>query len=444
MANEGRWSRLARIGGLTTRVTSSVIGQKVASVLRPGEAAKAAADRNYVENAERIVDTVSRLKGAAMKVGQQLAVAASNMDLPPEVSQVLGKLHAEAEPVPFAIIREDIEASLERPLGALFAWFDEKPLGTASLGQAHLARLPDGREVVVKVLHRGIDTSVSTDLMALKAMFVAGRAFRRDPAELDDIFAELKDRLEEELDYLHEAANIRLFEQNWGDDADLALPRVHPSHSSDRVLVMDRVPGVPLDKFLETATPAARARAANTLIKLYYRSVFHHRALHADPHPGNYLFSADGRVGLLDFGCVKRFDEFWLAHYAQAALAGLDGDRPRCLDACREIGGITGNTPAAGEALWLLVELMAAPIRAPEHEFGGPDDHILDAVPGIVKEIMKYPEIRAPKDLILLHRTLAGLYTMTRKLGHRVALEPIVRSHSQHAIDVARRLAMGG
>jgi predicted unusual protein kinase regulating ubiquinone biosynthesis (AarF/ABC1/UbiB family) len=442
MAKESRWSRLAKLGGLTTRVTGSVLGQRVANVLRPGD--KAATDRNYIENAERIVETVSRLKGAAMKVGQQLAVAANNMDLPPEVAKTLGKLHAEAEPVPFAIIREDIEKSLERPIGDVFAWLDEKPLGTASLGQAHLARTLDGREVVVKVLHRGIDTSVATDLMALKAMFVAGRALRRDPQELDDLFAELKDRLEEELDYLHEAANIRLFEANWGDDPDLALPRVHPEISSERVLVMDRVPGVPLDQFLRTATPEARARAASTLIRLYYTSVFHFRALHADPHPGNYLFSPDGRVGLLDFGCVKRFDEFWIAHYAEAALAGLEGDRQRCLDAVREIGGLHGTTPEAAAALWALVEAMAAPIREPVHRFGGPTDDVMERMPGIVKEIMKYPEIRAPRDLVLLHRTLAGMYTMARKLGHEVALEPIVRSHSEHAIAVARRLAMGG
>jgi hypothetical protein len=141
---------------------------------------------------------------------------------------------------------------------------------------------------------------------------------------------------------------------------------------------------------------------------------------------------------------VKRFDEFWIAHYAQAAISGLEGDRARCLDECREIGGWRGNTPAAGDALWALVDTIAGPIRAPTHRFGGPTDDVMEKMPGIVKEIMKYPEIRAPKDLILLHRTLAGLYTMARKLGHEVALEPIVRSHSEHAVAVARQLAMGG
>jgi predicted unusual protein kinase regulating ubiquinone biosynthesis (AarF/ABC1/UbiB family) len=431
-------SRLARLGRLTSRVTGSYVGQKVADVFRNEEDRHRALERLHIDNARQIVETVGKLKGAAMKIGQQLAVAASTMDMPPEAARLLGKLHNEAEPVPFSIIRADIEASLERPLTEAFAWFDENPLGTASLGQAHLARLHDGRDVVVKVLHRGVDDGLSADLMALKAMLIGGRVLMRDKEELDAIFDELKDRLEEETDYLHEAANILLFERLWGHDERLRIPRVHPKLSSERVLTMDRLPGVGIAAFVKSATPAARQRAGETLADLYFRSVYEHRALHADPHPGNYLFEPDGRVGLLDFGCVKRFDEYWLAHYARAAIAAIDLDKERCLAECRELGGWVGDTPEAGDRLWAFVDLMAAPFRRDRYVLGGPEDTVMDRIPDAVRSVMRYPEIRAPRDLIMLHRSLVGMYALARELVTEGNWGRLSRGYAEHAIRVAQ------
>lgn len=443
MAKESRLTRLARLGGLTGRVGASYVGQRVQGLLRgpdDGEHLR----RVHIDNATRIADAMGRLKGAAMKVGQQLAVAASSMDLPPEVAAALGRLHAEAEPIPFAIIREDVERALERPLSAVFERFDERPLGTASLGQAHAARLPDGREVVVKVLHRGVDDSVGTDLLALRGALLSGRALGRDRAELDAWFDEIRARLEEEVDYLHEAKNLRTFQRLWGDDPDLRIPVVYPELSTERVLVLDRLPGVPLDRFLETATPEARLRAGRAIARLYFDSVYRHRTLHADPHPGNYLFEADGRVGLLDYGCVKTFDPFFVGHYARAALAGVRGDKAACLAACRDFDGWTGHTPEAGEALWALIDTIAVPFRTPDFVIGGPQDHVLDRLAPIVQRIARHPEVRAPADLIMMHRAFTGMYTLVRRL--RVAVDPssISEPAARYAVEVAERLGRGG
>jgi predicted unusual protein kinase regulating ubiquinone biosynthesis (AarF/ABC1/UbiB family) len=439
-SNSDKLTRLARLGGLTSRVASSYVGQKLAGAFRDDAENKKAIDRAHIDNATRIADTFGKLKGAAMKVGQQLAVAASTMDLPPEVAQALGKLHSAAEVVPFASIKADIEASLGKPLAEAYAWFDPQPLGTASLGQAHAARLHDGTEVVVKVLHRGIDGSVSADLMALKAVLVGGRVLQRDREEMDEIFDELRDRLEEECDYLHEAKNLLEFERLWAGDADIRIPRVHPQFSSERVLTMDRLFGVPVDRFVEAATPAARERAGNALAKLYFTSVYKNRTLHADPHPGNYLFEPDGRVGLVDFGCVKRLDGYWLAHYARGALAGIAGDKERCLAHCKEFGGWMGNTPEAGDALWELVDRMAIPFRQASYELGGPDDTVMDDIPDIVKRIMRYPEVRAPRNVIMLHRSLVGLYSMARKLHVRGNWGALAHHQANYAIKQAEAM----
>lgn len=431
-------SRLARLGSLTGRITSSYVGQKLKGVLTDEDARKRAMQKLHIDNARHVVETVSQMKGAAMKLGQQLAVATSAMDLPPEVASMLGKLHAEAEPIPFEHIQQDVEKSLGKPLTTLFASFDRKPLGTASLAQAHAATLHDGTRVVVKVLHRGISENVATDLMALKAVILSSRALKRDPAEMDAIFEELRERLEEELDYLHEAKNLLEFGQAWANHPDIRIPRLFPEFSTDRVLTMDHLPGVPIDKFAATASPAAKQRAGNALAELYFKSVYVHRMLHSDPHPGNYLFDEDGRVGVLDFGCVKRFDEFWIAHYASAAMAAIAGDKQACLDGCRAIDGWMGETPEAGDRLWDFIETMAVPFREKGYELGGPADDVLDQLPATVKAVMRYPEVRAPKDLIMLHRALTGLYTMGRKLRVRGDWGAISEAHATHAIAYAK------
>jgi predicted unusual protein kinase regulating ubiquinone biosynthesis (AarF/ABC1/UbiB family) len=440
MAKDGKGSRLgrlARLGGLTGRVGSSYVGQKVRGVFLDGETRDRARKRLHLDNAKEIVSTLGRLKGAAMKVGQQVALVSEQLDLPPEVAGMLAKLHSKAEAVPFPVIREDIESQLDMPLSEAYSWFDPLPLGTASLGQAHAARLPDGTDVVVKVLHRGVDISVDTDLLALKTLLLGSVAFRRERSEIDELFDEIAERLKEELDYFQEAANITAFNEAFGDDPRIRLPKVIGTHCNARVLTMSRLYGASLETFLEEAEPEVRERAGQNLAELYYEMVFKHRLLHADPHPGNYLYEPDGRVGFIDFGCVKRFDEFWVAHYGSAALAAVRGDKQTLLDECREIGGWQGNTPEAGDALWSFCDMLAVPFRESDYVLGGHEDSILDRLQGPVRDIMRYPEVRMPRDLIFMHRSLAGMYAMARRLQVKADFGAILERNATLAIDRA-------
>ena len=412
-----RLRRLARLTGITSQVTGSYLGQQVKSALRGGkEPTKEELDQLHVENTGRVVEAMSKLKGAAMKVGQGMAMAARSLDLPPEVAQQLSKLNNEAEPVPFSSIREDVERELEGKLSDLFQSFDEEPLGTASLAQAHRAVLPDGTDVVVKVLHRGIDDSVQTDLAALKTVLIGSRMLRRDRAEIDAAFAEIQARLEEELDYLQEAANIYAFHELWGDDPDVRVPRVHSAYSTERVLTMDRMKGVHVEEFVKTATPEARQRAGETLARLYYTMAFRHRVLHADPHPGNYLFDEDGTVGLLDFGCVKRFDEFWIGRYCKIAKYAIAGDRSRALYESREMGALNGKDPRSAEALWEFFDALAIHLRRGPFQLGGPEDTIIPDIRPSARALGLHPQVRVPSDVIFLHRSLGGIYSIARRI----------------------------
>ena len=437
-SGEGRLRRLARLGGLTTKVTRSYIGNRVKNALVSEENRRKAREKLHIDNAKEIVETVSRMKGAAMKLGQQMAVMAQSLDLPEEVGATLSRLHKDSEPIPWAIIEEDLQAELEGEVGDHFSWFDKEPLGTASLGQAHVARLLDGTEVVVKILHRGVEHSVDTDMMALKAILLSGRVLRRDREEIESAFDEIQARLREELDYLQEAANIEAFQRMYAGDDRVRIPRIHADLCTERILTMDRLPGMHLEAFLEQASPEARQRAGVTLAEIYYEMVFRHRTLHADPHPGNYLFESDGRVGLVDFGCVKRFDEFWIGTYAVAAVATHHGDREAALRASEDLGSWDGQTPAHGDLIWEFCEVLGKGFRMGEIQLGQHREQFMEDMRPVIKKFIRTPQVKIPKDVLFMHRSLGGLYSLARQLECCTDFGAIMLSNAQYAVDRAQ------
>jgi len=415
-----RLGRLARLGGLTSKVGSSYMAQQVTGLFQGEEARKQSRRKLHIKNAEIVAETMGSLKGAAMKLGQTVALMTESMDLPPEVSASLRTLNDKAEPVPAILVKKCIEKELEQPVSEAFSRFEDKPLGTASLGQAHAAWLKDGTPVVVKVLHPNIERSIDSDLSALRSMFITGRVINRDKAEIEAVFEEMRERLHEEIDYYQEAANLEFFRASLSHMDGLRIPGTYPEQSTARVLTMDRLGGVPIDAFLEAAPEAAHRRAADTLADSFHEMVYELRAIHADPHAGNYLFEPDGTVGLLDFGCVRRYDEHWIANYARAGLTAVAGDRPQAMRHYIEMGCLLEeHRPEAADVLWEMIEIIVAPFQVGEYQAGSEEDRIQEKVNAIVPKILRYPEIRSPREFIYLNRALSGMYSMQRRLGAR-------------------------
>jgi predicted unusual protein kinase regulating ubiquinone biosynthesis (AarF/ABC1/UbiB family) len=261
---------------------------------------------------------------------------------------------------------------------------------------------------------------------------------RRSKAELDEIFAEIEDRLNEELDYLQEAANIAQYQRMFEGDDRVRIPNVHPGWSTERVLTMDILPGVHIDEFVADASDEARQRAGSTLGDLHYKQAFELRTLHADPHPGNFLFEPDGRVGILDFGCVKRFDEFWIAAYARTALAAHAGDREGTLQGARDAGVLHGHSAKAEDLLWAWCDAIIEPYRMGWIDVGSQRvDDWLKPVIKLTPQLVRHTEIRTPRDIIYLHRALGGNYTLLRKLGASGDWGAIMTRYATAAVAVA-------
>jgi predicted unusual protein kinase regulating ubiquinone biosynthesis (AarF/ABC1/UbiB family) len=418
MAN--RFSRLASIGSTAVGVGANYLGQRVTGLFQDEATRKEGLARAHRENAERIVANLGQLKGAAMKVGQTVAMFASSFEMPEEARAVLGRLNDKVEPIPFDRIRTRVEAELNGDLASLFGSFDPEPLGTASLGQAHAATLPDGTSVVVKVLHDGVESSVGSDLAALKTVMVTGRALNREKEELDAIFAELQARLTEELDYRIEATNLEDFRGYFAGDPDVVIPAVYRGWSTSKVLTMERLTGRPLAVFAATGSEAARQRAANTLTRVFMQMEYVFRAIHADPHPGNYLFSPDGKLGILDFGCVRRYDLDWMCDYGHIGWHSIRGEREAAMAYAHRVGALRRRDKAAEDVLWEVCQIISEPFMGGPMQLGGNQDGVQERLIELKMRVMGQDALRAPRELVYLHRGLGGTYAILRQLKGRV------------------------
>ena len=436
MAKKTKWGRLAKLTELTTKVSSSYLGQRVAGVFQKKEEQEESLRQTHLRNAERIVDTMSVLKGAAMKVGQSLAVLADSMDLPDDMAKILSKLNDQAVPVPF----DEILKVIETELGStedIFSMIDEEPLGTASLAQAHAALLKDGRSVVIKVLHEGVEHSVDTDLKALKSILLAGRVLKRSREEIDMIFEEIHARLLEELDYEHEYQNLERFSSFFADIPGISSPRPIKELCTKRILVMDRLTGMCLEDFVEKGSKEAHQRAADLLTLGFHEMTYGFRALHADPHGGNFLFSLDGSIALIDFGCVKYFTAEFLIDYGLLGTAIIDGNREESIFMAEKMGLITEGTEEMYQDFWDFVQVIAKPFRS--ELYSSSSDELMKEIRAGSHKILRHGNIRASRDIIFLHRALTGTYSMLRKLEHRCNYEEIRRRYVDNAIEISNK-----
>ena len=243
--------------------------------------------------------------------------------LPADVADELNLLRDQVAPFAGQIAREAIERSLNKPIGELFASFDETPLASASIAQVHAATLHDGREVVVKVLRPGIRAQIEADIGLLRTL--ASLADRHHPnagkIRPQEVVSEIENTLFAELDLQREGANASLMRRLWLDSPDLMVPEVHWPLTTETVLTMERVSGIGSDDVaaLEAAGIDRRALAAKG-VRVFYTQVFRDNFFHADAHAGNIWVDAtrkdNPRFIALDFGIVGQLttrDQYFLA-----------------------------------------------------------------------------------------------------------------------------------
>jgi ubiquinone biosynthesis protein len=415
----GRARRAIKMSGLASQVGSSYLWTSLRKpFLASGQYEQEMLD-THLRNARRIVEGSRQLRGAFMKLIQMLSTREDL--LPGAAIDILKTTQSNVPPMDYGLIASQIRREFGKPPEQLFASLDHEAFAAASLGQVHRARLKNGQEVAVKIQYPGVDDTVEQDLGNLKLLLrtlqaVAGDIMRQK-IDTKTIYAELQERLLEELDYVNEARNIAEFNQLLAADTDIVLPRVVPELSSRRVLTMSYIDGYRLSDVFGAAIDAKLRRwVATKYYMLVWRQILEFGVLHTDPQPGNYLVTFHPKLGILDFGSVRHFSNNVRDSSLLLAQSILAGDDAGVAAALVRLGYLEPKQEAA--PMVKIIYMLFEPVITdrPYH----PDEYDAVGKASQVGEIAIANKLyKSPRHSIFLLRALIGLDGIMKGLGIR-------------------------
>ena len=379
------------------------------------------------KTAEQVFAVLGQLKGGAMKFGQALSVfeAAVPDDMAEPYREALTRLQSAAPPMSGDSVRRVLDQQLGRAWRDRFAEFDDVPAAAASIGQVHRAVWHDGREVAVKVQYPGAGEALRSDLRQLGRF---SRLFQSlaPGAEVKPLLNELHDRMVEELDYRTEADNQRAFARAFAGDPAVQVPRVVAS--APQVVITEWVTGKPFAQIIADGTRQERDEAGRLLAEFHFSSPSRAGLLHADPHPGNFMLGADGRLVVIDFGAVARLPEglpVTLGRMLRLALEDRAEDLLELLRADRFVH--TDSELRAADVIAYLGPFVD-PVRAERFHF------TRDWMQRQAERVgdLRSPDFRTgrslnlPPDYLLIHRVTLGATGILCQLDSEFAAREII------------------
>jgi len=370
------------------------------------------------QNARDLFKEFTRLRGTALKLAQSMSMDTGL--LPDEFMEVMAEAQYSVPPMNKALVRKRIRDGLGRFPELLFDAFEPEAMAAASLGQVHRARLDDGRTVAVKVQYPNVRETIESDLSVARTLFrrlVQGDGF-------DDHFEEVKARLQEETDYLNEAQNIDQFAEAYASDR-LVLPRPVHDLTSETVLTMTFVEGQHLDAFLDTDPSQKRRDHFGQLLWdfLHEQVASNARTLHADTHPGNFLFREDGRLGVVDFGCVKTFPQQFRDDMLRLYRARMVDDEDEITHLLHALDILREDLPQdTRDELRRFFDqygsLIVEPYRQSSFDFG--DSGFRERLQASFKAASELRAATGSPHFIFLNKALVGLLNLLTQLEARV------------------------
>ncbi len=354
----GRVQRGAKMGQALGSSGARYAGTRARNVVRSKENAAVELDKRHLEAAERMVDALGTLKGAAMKIGQ-LASFIDTDFLPPEYRELyqdkLSELRSEAPAMPWDKVKQVLEEEWDDPVEELFEDFEHEAAAAASIGQVHRAKLPDGRIVAVKIQYPGVAKALRADMQNAGMIMRMAKAIAPG-LDAKAVAEELKERVLEELDYEYEAQNQRAFARAYRGHPFIYVPDVITRLSRTRVLVTEWVDGVGFEEVRALPQPE-RDRFGEIVFRFCFGSIYHLQHFNADAHPGNYLLLEDGKVAFIDYGMTKQLDKEQIELEIAAISAVLDDDPEALRKGLHDLGFL--NNPKRVDAERLMEHVKA-------------------------------------------------------------------------------------
>ncbi|KAJ5139292.1 uncharacterized protein N7515_004140 [Penicillium bovifimosum] len=427
-----RLGRLWQYGGLATSMAFGAVGE---GFRRATGSQDSGSIMFSAGNMERMVAKLSKMRGAALKLGQMLSIQDSNM-LPEPIQQVLQRVQDRADYMP-AWQRDKVLAdNLGPDWRDLFTTFDDVPMAAASIGQVHSAVLKStGQPVAVKVQYPGVADSIDSDLNNLSILLTASRLLPRG-LYLDKTIANARTELAWECDYIREAEGANRFRELLANDPVFVVPEIIPHASGKQVLTMEMLHGIAVTKVTDF-TQAQRDWIGTQIMRLCLREITEFHYMQTDPNWTNFLYNAStNKLELLDFGASRAYPEQFITTYVRTLVAASRNDRQACQSLSVELGYLTGmESSAMVEAHVNSVITLAEPFMqsSPDlYDFKNQTitDRVRALIPIMIRERLSPP----PEETYSLHRKLSGAFLLCARLGSAVPCKALFAE----AIEKAR------
>ncbi len=420
-----RVGRIFEFGGLAASMAFGAVSESISRSGGPDGSLMLSA-----ANMERLVAKLSKMRGAALKLGQMMSFQDSKL-LPKPIHDVLQRVQDSADYMPASqrdgVITADLGPNWREEL---FQQFDERPMAAASIGQVHGAELKDGRRVAIKVQYPGVADSISSDLNNLSLLLTASRLLPKG-LYLDKTIANARTELAWECDYLREAEAARRFRKLLADEQDVfAVPEIIDVASGKQVLTMERMEGVPVTK-VQNFTQEQKDWIGSQILRLCLREITEFKFMQTDPNWTNFLYNSKSKkLELLDFGASREFPDKFINLYIQTLVAASAKDRNACRDFSIQLGYLTGyESKAMSNAHIDSVMTLAEPFMdfSPDvYDFQNQTitDRVRELIPVMLRERLAPP----PEETYSLHRKLSGAFLLCARLGSRVRCKELFRN----------------
>lgn len=384
-------------------------------------------DELHRDNATDIYNSLSELKGSALKVAQMLSMD-KNL-LPQAYQQKFAMAQYSAPPLSYPLVVKTFKTYFGKGPEAIFDSFSHNAKNAASMGQVHQATL-GGKKLAVKIQYPGVSDSVRSDLAMVKP--IALSMFKLNPVEYDTFIEEVEQRMLEETDYTLELSRSMELSGKTGHLKNVVFPKYYPEYSAPKILTMDWIEGQPLgDVKFEQLPEGTGHRLGQAMWDFYHFQMHQLKSVHADPHPGNFIITPDHKLGIIDFGCVKVIPEDFYKMYFRLMDRDLLTSEWKKEAVFSYLGFIYEDDSPKDRAFFMdlftrLIELLARPFQSDEFDFA--DDTYFETMYAFgekltnMKELRQSKKPRGQRHAIYLNRTYFGLYNLLHDLKAKVKI----------------------
>ncbi len=405
-------------------------------------------DQFLTQQADFITHELGQLKGSLMKAGQMLSMYGEYF-FPPQANQFLKKLQTDSPPVKWAKMKVDLESYLSPELLSELE-IEPESIGSASMGQVHLARIKStGEKIALKIQYPHLEQAIDSDIKALKTLLNLSQLIPSE-MKLDSVFNEIKLMLRQELNYLKEAELTENYRQRIINDPRFCVPKVYRRYCTDKVLATEYLEGLKADHpLIQSLSQQRRNQLSENFIELYFKEIFEWNLVQTDPHLGNYKIQIDplgnDRLVLLDFGACTSFSQDFMNSYRRMIKGSIEFNREMFLKASGELGFIINtDSPEYIKVFESFCYETVEPFWTYEDPRNvlkkiGPDQCYHwkqnDLPARVVKKAYQFKnfDLRSPpKDILFLDRKTGGVFIFLSVLNAHINARKIVHPFLQH------------